>query len=122
MPSLEDIAVPYPVLIHVGYWSSENGRSVAEGLPWPEAGTLKTDHQVHEALGALSILESRKDIHHVRFMGVSKCRLCGIDNGNGEMWLPVGSVIYCWPEGLKHYIAEHRVALPKEIRELLRHG
>jgi hypothetical protein len=55
-----------------------------------------------------------------RFWGVSSCRLCGIENGRGELtdgeWL--------WPDGLAHYLIAHQVRLPEEfvahVRE--RHG
>jgi hypothetical protein len=45
------------------------------------------------------------------FMGYSTCRICGQQNGNGE--LTDGE--HQWPEGLVHYITDHNVSLPPEI-------
>ena len=45
--------------------------------------------------------------------GVSLCRLCGRDNGSAEL---TDGVDFCWPEGLAHYVEEHGVRLPAEVR------
>lgn len=45
------------------------------------------------------------------YMGYSICRICGERNGSGE--LTDGT--YLWPEGLRHYVAEHNVRLPAEF-------
>lgn len=42
------------------------------------------------------------------YMGYSRCRLCGIENGDLE--LTDGQ--YVWPDGLSHYVREHGVRLP----------
>ena len=50
------------------------------------------------------------------FMGFSWCRVCGkndIDMGCCD----VTDGVYQWPEGLAHYVVEHRVALPPAFLE-----
>ncbi|WP_436771261.1 hypothetical protein [Yinghuangia sp. YIM S09857] len=43
-----------------------------------------------------------------RFMGISRCRICGAANGSDER--TDGEFI--WPVGLAHYVEEHGVRLP----------
>jgi hypothetical protein len=49
------------------------------------------------------------------YMGFSRCRLCGCENGSGE--LTDGVLI--WPEGLAHYVRDHKVRLPADVEALL---
>ncbi|WP_212823110.1 hypothetical protein [Catellatospora sp. TT07R-123] len=51
-------------------------------------------------------------------MGVSLCRLCGCGNGSAEQ--TDGEFI--WPEGLAHYVEDHRVRLPDEFIERAERG
>ena len=44
-------------------------------------------------------------------MGYSTCRICGEVNGSAEY----SDDTFAWPEGLAHYVQEHRVRLPKEF-------
>jgi hypothetical protein len=46
-------------------------------------------------------------------MGYSPCRICGIDNGD----LTLTDGVYAWPNGLAHYVENHKVRLPKEFIE-----
>lgn len=40
--------------------------------------------------------------------GLSACRFCGKMNGSAE----ITDWVYCWPEGLAHYVDVHEVRLP----------
>ena len=43
--------------------------------------------------------------------GLSACRFCSRQNGSAERT----DGVYCWPEGLAHYVVEHSVRLPGEF-------
>jgi hypothetical protein len=45
------------------------------------------------------------------YMGYSKCRICGKNNGDLEL----SDSHYVWPDGLAHYVKEHAVRLPDEF-------
>ncbi len=45
------------------------------------------------------------------YLGPSRCRICGQDNGSTELT----DGVYLWPEGLAHYVREHAVRLPVEF-------
>src|SRR4051812_25522741 len=45
--------------------------------------------------------------------GLSRCRLCGKDNGSSEFT----DGTHQWPEGLAHYVSDHSVRLPRELVE-----
>lgn len=46
------------------------------------------------------------------YRGWSHCRICGFER-NGHADLTDGT--YVWPEGLAHYVREHRVRLPERF-------
>jgi hypothetical protein len=46
-----------------------------------------------------------------QYRGLSDCRFCGQHNGSAE--LTDGA--FCWPEGLAHYVREHKVRLPERF-------
>lgn len=45
------------------------------------------------------------------YMGYSRCRFCGQDNGDLEL----SDGTFVWPSGLAHYITEHGVRLPEKF-------
>lgn len=49
--------------------------------------------------------------HGPAYMGYSKCRMCGEQNGTAEY----NDDTFAWPEGLAHYVYEHKVRLPKDF-------
>lgn len=50
----------------------------------------------------------------VAYRGYSHCRLCSKkDNGDSELT----DGIHVWPDGLKHYVTEHGVRLPRRFVE-----
>lgn len=44
-------------------------------------------------------------------LGYEACRICGQENGSLEL----SDGVYCWPEGLYHYVHDHGVGLPREF-------
>ncbi len=44
-------------------------------------------------------------------MDCSECRICGEVNGSAEF----NDDTFAWPEGLAHYVLDHRVRLPKDF-------
>lgn len=49
--------------------------------------------------------------HGPAYMGYSTCRMCGQLNGTAEY----NDDTFAWPEGLAHYVYEHKVRLPKDF-------
>jgi hypothetical protein len=95
-------------LIGFGYW-----RSLAEpALPDPawftdDSWTVQERQQIAAYLRRGHLFRS--------YMGVSWCRFrCNIPLGAmGASDLTDG--IYCWPEGLAHYVLKHKLRLPPEL-------
>lgn len=53
------------------------------------------------------------------YMGYSKCRLCGINNGSEEYETKYKNIIYKFPGGIKHYYEKHNVHPSKEFMEFI---
>lgn len=49
------------------------------------------------------------------YMGYSRCRMCGEENGDIEL----SDGVFVWPSGLAHYVAGHGVRRP---RRFVRHA
>lgn len=103
-------------IIYIGYWRRrEDGTKEFFGddntLPFPEADKL-TDEEVLCVLARLDDLEKCIHVKDIVYRGSSKCRICKCINGSREFVLERGGKMYHWPEGLRHYVEEHRVALP----------
>lgn len=93
-------------LKRVGYWRATAIPSWFDSLPypsdradpaWPEA----------ERRRVLAYLKEHGRVHQ-SWMGYSRCRICGINNGCHDM--TDGS--YVWPSGYAHYIEQHTVKPP----------
>jgi len=98
-------------LIGVGYWFNYDQPN------FPDPGTLvKTDFDVNNINQIIYLLENAKTKSFSQ-MGFSWCRFrCGSENmGNKE--LTNGK--YIWPEGLAHYVKEHKILLPFDFLESL---
>lgn len=82
-----------------GFWRSS--LNAEESLPWPEPDSAWLDRAAF--LQALRRVETtaRKFVS----AGFSLCRLCGTRNGNESFQAD----IWEWPEGFRHYVAEHQV-------------
>jgi hypothetical protein len=90
----------------IGYWWS----TLEPHFPKP------TKFQVGELdLESLELISNYLDSHRAFafWMGVSDCRLC--EQYVGSVDLTDG--VYYWPEGLSHYVREHKVKLPVEFIE-----
>jgi hypothetical protein len=69
--------------------------------PWPTPDPAWADRE-----GFLKRLdEVQRTATVIDFMGHSRCRLCGRPNGASEF----SEGGWTWPEGLRHYIADHQV-------------
>lgn len=92
-------------LIRIGYWSSPADDR------WPDPRTLVDpgwDEDDRLDVG----LYLRQGLVARACMGLSPCRLCSHDR-NGSLELSDGT--YIWPEGLAHYVIDHRVRLPQQF-------
>ena len=90
-------------LIPVGYWHSKSEPE----LPMPDSN----DFIEHEE-EIVEYLQSARQINAYR--GSSPCRLCDKrHNGSREH----SDGVYIWPQGLAHYVEEHKTTLPAEFVE-----
>jgi hypothetical protein len=94
----------YEGLTKIGYWYSP----FEVHLPMPVEDSSTLSDTDREALAAY--LDAGK--LHTGWRGPSPCRLCD-ENWNGSTCLTDGT--YVWPEGLAHYVRDHRVALPEDF-------
>lgn len=92
------------VLRRIGYWGSGS----RDGLPDPRS-LMDT---VWDALEREDVEDylSRGFVSQAA-LGYEFCRVCGQANGSLEF----SDGVYCWPEGLRHYVHEHGVGLPREF-------
>ena len=93
-------------LIRIGYWKGPGA------LNWPDAKDFVDSRwNPNERDDVASYL--RHGMVAAAFMGFSKCRFCGKDNGSLELT----DGVYIWPEGLAHYVIDHDVRLPLRFVE-----
>ena len=92
-----------------GYWRESEDE--ASPLPWPVQDPT-WEHR-GEFLVELRIIESTSA--YTDWMGFSRCRLCGRDNGASDF--RAGQ--WVWPEGYQHYIADHDVRPSREFEEFV---
>lgn len=91
------------LLRHEGFWCAKEEKDfIFKNLPYPEENQIP-EEEIEEFLQQLISVENTLNKH--RYMGYSKCRCCGINNGTGTYFTDV----FAWPEGYKHYIKEHKV-------------
>jgi hypothetical protein len=93
-----------PKLIRIGYWRGPS----ADG--WPDPAQF-VDPDWSEEEREIVAAYVKWGLVATAWCGPSRCRLCGVLNGSVE--LTDGT--YIWPEGLFHYVAAHRVRLPREF-------
>ncbi|MBM0128153.1 hypothetical protein IMY96_25640 [Pimelobacter simplex] len=94
-------------MILIGYWSGGHGSNET----WPAVSDF-IDHDWDE--------EERFDVGtYLKYglvarawMGYAPCRLCDKQT-NGNLDLTDG--VYLWPEGLAHYVLDHKVRPPEEF-------
>ena len=94
-------------LILIGYWRSESDPRWPDPAAFVDGDWDKTERRlVASYLSAATVV--------VTYMGYSRCRLCSKkDNGDSELT----DGVYVWPDGLKHYVTEHSVRLPRRFVE-----
>ena len=95
-------------LIAIGYWAGKENTT----LPLPENFQ---DEEWNAAERQMVIDYLRRASPVIGYMGLSWCRFkCGEIN-MGACDLSDG--VYCWPEGLAHYLEKHTVRLPEKFVE-----
>lgn len=82
-----------------GYW--RKSREEVSDLPWPVGDDNWSG--ADRFLQALTAVEDGAP--KMLSFGFSRCRLCRRPNGSAEFALNP----WHWPEGLRHYIREHKV-------------
>lgn len=92
--------------MNIGYWKEQ----VTDDLPVPIENTA-TDEQIEQQLALIEDFQAITMTRH--YKGVSQCRICGCPNGNAEYTFAKRGKILSIPEGLAHYIKDHRVLVPK---------
>jgi hypothetical protein len=113
----------------IGYWRSELPEthprfSGARALEWTRIRELERERTLQWPVAAMLVdqtwpeddrrrvseyLQRGKRVNQMR--GFSRCRFCDRPNGSAELT----DSVYCWPEGLSHYVSEHDVRLPEEF-------
>lgn len=97
-------------LILIGYW---DGPETDHSWPTPEE-FVDTRWDEDERDFVVSYL--RTGLVAQTFMGYSRCRICGKENGDLEL----SDGYFVWPDGFAHYIAEHGVRPPERfVRHVL---
>ena len=81
-----------------------------EMLQWPDALMLVDPNWREDERRRIGeYLQRGTRVNQMR--GLSPCRFCERHNGSAELT----DGVYCWPEGLAHYVSEHDVRLPEEF-------
>jgi hypothetical protein len=84
-------------LILIGYWSGD----------WPNPESFVDHSWDPEERDVIAMYLSGGLIVRT-YMGYSKCRFCGKQNGDVEL----SDGVFVWPEGLSHYVETHAIRLP----------
>ena len=96
-------------MIREGFWYWEYEKHLPLPVECAEPFEGQTDF-----LRALDAVEEAANFLQAK--GWSTCRICNCVNGSREYRTSVAQ----WPEGLRHYIAEHNVEPSKEFRNYIR--
>ena len=88
----------------IGYWRSESQPE------WPDPALL-VDRGWDPRERHLVATYLSSGMVPWRFLGYSRCRICGQQNGDAEYT----DGTYIWPEGLSHYVADHAIRLPQPL-------
>ena len=89
-------------LILIGYW---DGEETDHSWPSPESFI---DHSWDPEDRDLIAQYLSGGLIVRTYMGYSRCRICGEQNGDVEL----SDGIFVWPEGLSHYVKAHAIRLP----------
>lgn len=93
-----------------GFWRPSSQAN--ETLPWPQPDTTWEDRVTF--LNALDCAEAKAQ--RIRYRGYSHCRICGCGNGDQSLRLDVWE----WPQGFRHYVAEHQIRPSSEFESFIR--
>jgi hypothetical protein len=100
----------------LGYWRLELPETDPDEwyrdqlLQWPDVTLLVDPNwREDERRRVGEYLQRGTRVNQAR--GLSLCRFCERHNGSAELT----DGVYCWPEGLAHYVSEHDVRLPEEF-------
>lgn len=88
----------------IGYWKDEQHPNLPDPASLVDA-TWDQDERI-----VVSAYFVRGTVARA-FMGLSPCRICGVNNGSVEYT----DGVYLWPEGFVHYIYEHGVRPPSPV-------
>ena len=112
-PAVDKKGVP---IVYFGFWNSPSEPE----LPVVRASIYDNTEIVASLLNLQMICEKGKNdaASHERYRGFSICRCCGHANGSGEYRMETFEKVYVWPSGLIHYLEEHNIEPPEELREL----
>lgn len=101
---LLDLGLTWPDPLRLeGFWCElEEKNYLFKEFPFPRENEMP-ENEITEFLSKLEKVE--KTTKPFRYMGYSKCRICGKLNGTQTHY----TNLFAWPEGYKHYIEEHGV-------------
>lgn len=87
----------------------------ARGRSWPDPKAFADPNwREEERRAVVKHLQAGSLV--IQYRGLSPCRFCGRHNGSAEL----SDGVFCWPEGLAHYLEAHAVRLPGEFVEHVR--
>jgi len=92
-----------------GYWRSSYEEAI--DLPWPAPASEWTGRDIFIAF----LMRAEEIAEKIQYRGYSHCRLCHCLNGSKSLRLAE----WDWPEGFKHYVAEHSVRPSADFEEFL---
>lgn len=98
---------------NIGYWYNDRE---AKDFPMPIANSANPK-QLIKMMENLERFNSSVKTNTLFCKGFSICRICGCVNGSSEHVQAVNGTVTRIPDGLRHYIAEHKV-LVKELLDL----
>lgn len=103
---------------YIGYWTSPWHVERGVTLPDPKEFVAEMSPALQSLLVTyLDADKNRLATVKERWRGWSNCRICGM-RGNGTQCMTDGTFV--WPEGFKHYVAEHSVRPPDEFIDHVR--
>jgi hypothetical protein len=92
------------LLTLIGYWRNDANPHL------PDPSTMIDDEWDAEERDAVAYYFDRGTVARA-FMGRSRCRICGKDNGS----LEYTDGRFLWPDGFAHYVQDHNVFPPAEV-------
>lgn len=101
----EQLKLQYPNMIVIGYWGKDK-----YDLEWPWPQYYVDENQTDNMINMVAEYLDRGAVVEY-YMGCSRCRICRERVGSREL----SDGKYVWPEGLSHYVREHKVKLPDEF-------